>query len=147
MSGTATARIEGLTTELGVLMVGSRQVTMSVYNQLDWVDAAEVEPFSRVAPRDASRYRVYVVGVSTGKGRPGFAGAGQSRYSACLRRRGSRLRSIGECGAHFPLRASDLRRRGEVGPSRPSPTRTGQGKVDRLVLASRLGLGRWLARC
>lgn len=67
MTGTASARVEVLTAEVRVLMVGSRQVTMSVYNQLDTVDADEIEPFGRVAPRDASITTVYVVGVSTRK--------------------------------------------------------------------------------
>jgi len=43
-------------------MVGSRQVTLSVYNQLDEVPYTDIEPFGRVRPRDAERGRVCVVG-------------------------------------------------------------------------------------
>jgi hypothetical protein len=62
---TTTARVEVLTAEVRVLMVGSRQVTMSVYSQLDQVEHHDhIEPFGRVAPRDADSDRVYVVGAS-----------------------------------------------------------------------------------
>ena len=60
----AAARVEVLTAEVRVLMVGSRQVTMSVYNQLDRVKPSEIEPFGRVAPRDAEPGYTYVVGAS-----------------------------------------------------------------------------------
>jgi hypothetical protein len=43
-----TATVEVLTAEVRVLQVGSRQVTLSVYRQLDHVPAAEIEPFGRV---------------------------------------------------------------------------------------------------
>jgi hypothetical protein len=65
MTAATTARVEVLTAEVRVLMVGSRQVTLSVYAQLDQVDHGEVEPFGRVAPRDADTDYVYVVGAST----------------------------------------------------------------------------------
>ena len=42
------ATVELLTAEVRVLMVGSRQVTMSVFNQLDVVHPDCVEPFGRV---------------------------------------------------------------------------------------------------
>jgi hypothetical protein len=58
----ATATVEVLTAEVRVLMVGSRQVTLSVYNQLDEVPHSGVEPFGRVNPKDAERGRIYVVG-------------------------------------------------------------------------------------
>jgi hypothetical protein len=63
-ASTTAARVEVLTAEVRVLMVGSRQVTMSVYNQLDQVKPGEIEPFGRVAPRDAGSGWVNVVGVS-----------------------------------------------------------------------------------
>lgn len=44
----ATATVEVLTAEVQVLMVGSRQVTLSVYRQLDRVLPREIEPFGRV---------------------------------------------------------------------------------------------------
>lgn len=43
-----TATVEVLTAEVRVLMVGSRQVTLSVYNQLDHVPSGGIEPFGRV---------------------------------------------------------------------------------------------------
>ena len=48
MSMTATASVEVLTAAVRVLMVGSRQVTLSVFRQLDWVDWKACEPFGRV---------------------------------------------------------------------------------------------------
>ena len=45
---TTTARVEVLTAEVRVLQVGRRQVTLSVYRQLDRVDPDEIEPFGRV---------------------------------------------------------------------------------------------------
>jgi hypothetical protein len=65
MTATTTARVEVLTAEVRVLMVGSRQVTMSVYNQLDRVALSQIEPFGRVHPRDAEPGMIYVVGAST----------------------------------------------------------------------------------
>lgn len=61
---TTAARVDVLTAEIRVLMVGSRQVTLSVYGQLDQVKPAEIDPFGRVAPRDADPDYVYVVGAS-----------------------------------------------------------------------------------
>jgi hypothetical protein len=52
-------------------MVGSRQVTLSVYRQLDWVDWAYVEPFGRVNDyRDQNDVGecCYVVGRDTRTG-------------------------------------------------------------------------------
>jgi hypothetical protein len=48
MNRPATATVEVLTAEVRVLMVGSRQVTLSVARQLDWVERSELEPFGRV---------------------------------------------------------------------------------------------------
>ena len=42
------ARVEVLTAEVRVLMVGSRQVTLSVYGQLDYAKPDQIEPFGRV---------------------------------------------------------------------------------------------------
>jgi hypothetical protein len=56
------ATVEVLAAEVRVLMVGSRQVTMSVYNQLDEVIPYLIEPFGRVAPKDAGYGWIYVVG-------------------------------------------------------------------------------------
>ena len=45
---TTAARVEVLTAEVRVLMVGSRQVTLSVYGQLDYAKPDQIEPFGRV---------------------------------------------------------------------------------------------------
>lgn len=42
------ARVDVLTAEVRTLMVGNRQVTLSVYRQLDLVEPYEIEPFGRV---------------------------------------------------------------------------------------------------
>jgi hypothetical protein len=62
--GSSSATVEVLTAEVRVLMVGSRQVTLSVYNQLDRVEPDDIDPFGRVCPRDAERGWVDVVGAS-----------------------------------------------------------------------------------
>ncbi|MDP9335241.1 MAG: hypothetical protein M3Q30_18315 [Actinomycetota bacterium] len=66
--GTITAEVQVLTAEVRTLQVGSRQVTMSVYRQLDKVDPEWCEPFGRVSDdknRSPSSYysrTVYVIG-------------------------------------------------------------------------------------
>ena len=60
MSNTAT--VEVLAAEVRVLKVGSRQVTMSVYNQLDTINDEDIEPFGRVRAREHDHEFVYVVG-------------------------------------------------------------------------------------
>jgi hypothetical protein len=59
---TNVATVEVLTAEVRVLMVGSRQVTLSVYNQLDWAHYTDIEPFGRVNPKGTLADHVYVVG-------------------------------------------------------------------------------------
>lgn len=44
-----TATVETLTAEVRVLMVGSRQITLSVAKQLDWVKPADIDPFGRIS--------------------------------------------------------------------------------------------------
>jgi hypothetical protein len=67
-----TALVTTLTAEVRVLMVGNRQVTLSVHRQLDWVKDDEIEPFGRVHDKSQSDLwgsgYVFVVGrdVSTG---------------------------------------------------------------------------------
>lgn len=79
MSDSTTATVETLTAEVRTLVVGSRQVTMSVFNQLDKVDPDQIEPMGRVAPREREFGYVHVVGrhVTTGalvsSRRPGAA--------------------------------------------------------------------------
>lgn len=62
--GSSAATVEVLTAEVRVLMVGNRQVTMSVYKQLDHVPAGELATFGRVnfTDRDKPTGRVRVVG-------------------------------------------------------------------------------------
>lgn len=48
MTGISTATVETLTAEVRVLMVGSRQVTLSVARQLDEVDPDWILPFGRI---------------------------------------------------------------------------------------------------
>lgn len=45
---TTTATVETLTAEVRVLMVGNRQVTKGVYQQLDIADPWHINPFGRV---------------------------------------------------------------------------------------------------
>jgi hypothetical protein len=56
------ARVEVLTAEVRVLMVGSRQVTLSVFRQLDYVPPGCIEPFGRVQDRSESGWVVVVGG-------------------------------------------------------------------------------------
>ncbi len=48
---TTAARVDLLTAEVRVLVVGSRQVTMSVFEQLDSVEPEAIEAFGRVSRR------------------------------------------------------------------------------------------------
>lgn len=61
-NGERDATVTTLTAEVRVLMVGSRQVTLSVYGQLDEVDWKEVAPFGRVNPREAEPWQTWIVG-------------------------------------------------------------------------------------
>lgn len=56
------ATVDVLTAEVRVLMVGRRQVTMSVFSQLDKVPHSEIAPFGRVNPKDANRNEIHLVG-------------------------------------------------------------------------------------
>lgn len=56
------AKVETLTAEVKTLQVGNRQVTLSVYRQLDEVGPLEIEPFGRV--HDKSQRGLWVVGRS-----------------------------------------------------------------------------------
>jgi hypothetical protein len=59
LTDTTTALVETLTAEVRVLMVGRRQVTLSVAKQLDLVPLAELTIFGRVKLGDVHR----VIGV------------------------------------------------------------------------------------
>jgi hypothetical protein len=65
---TDTATVETLTAEVRALMIGNRQVTLSVYRQLDKADPADCEPFGRVRDNKDSGSAVYVVGRHIGSG-------------------------------------------------------------------------------
>lgn len=56
---TDTATVTTLTAEVRVLMVGSRQVTISVYNQLDWAFWPEIEAMGRINNKER---RLEVIG-------------------------------------------------------------------------------------
>ena len=60
-----TATVETLTAEVRVLMVGNRQVTLSVYRQLDYVYPQWIDPFGRV---NANSDRNFVQLVGSYKG-------------------------------------------------------------------------------
>ena len=57
---TDTATVETLTAEVRVLMVGNRQITLSVCRQLDVVPLEDMKPFGRI--NDGKRDGTYVVG-------------------------------------------------------------------------------------
>jgi len=67
-----TATVDVLTAEVRVLMIGSRQVTMSVYKQLDWIAPDKIVPFGRI--NDGERWvssdveRLVVVGQNPDDG-------------------------------------------------------------------------------
>lgn len=54
-NGSKTATVEALTAEVRVLMVGNRQVTLSVAKQLDHLGLDELEMFGRVRLPDGMR--------------------------------------------------------------------------------------------
>jgi hypothetical protein len=57
------AQVEVLTAEVRALMIGSRQVTLSVYRQLDEVKPQNCEPFGRVRDtKDEPKSAIFVVG-------------------------------------------------------------------------------------
>lgn len=63
MSEPTAATVKTLTAEVRTLVVGNRQVTMSVFNQLDIVKPFEIEVMGRVRPsKDALAHEVYVIG-------------------------------------------------------------------------------------
>jgi hypothetical protein len=63
------ATVQTLAAEVRVLMVGSRQVTLSVYRQLDTVPEDEITPFGRVRDsKDEPATAVYVVGAHVDTG-------------------------------------------------------------------------------
>jgi hypothetical protein len=66
MSNQITATVEVLTAEVRVLMVGSRQITLSVARQLDEVEWEQCEPFGRI--RDSQDFSTAVIGRDRNNG-------------------------------------------------------------------------------
>lgn len=58
-----TATVEVLTAAVRVLMVGSRQITLSVFNQLDAVAPDDIQPFGRVRAKLTDHECTEVVGA------------------------------------------------------------------------------------
>jgi|SRR5215472_14499324 len=72
-----TATVEVLTAEVRVLMVGARQVTLSVARQLDAVALEDIEPFGRIRTREheyavIGKERTGVLVVATYEPKPGI---------------------------------------------------------------------------
>lgn len=59
------ASVNVLTAEVRTLMVGNRQVTQSVYRQLDWVNSSSIEPFGRVADSKIAAVDEYGIPAET----------------------------------------------------------------------------------
>lgn len=59
---TTTTTVETLTAEVRALMIGRRQVTLSVYRQLDTAPWDDVEPFGRVRDGKDTAAGIYIVG-------------------------------------------------------------------------------------
>ena len=64
-NGTQTATVETLTAEVRVLMVGSRQITLSVAKQLDVIPLSRLKPFGRILLPADDRY---VIGADSQTG-------------------------------------------------------------------------------
>lgn len=62
------ASVNVLTAEVRTLMVGRRQVTLSVYRQLDEVPDSEIEPFGRVRDSKDDEDLICIVGIHAGSG-------------------------------------------------------------------------------
>ena len=76
------AHVQVLTAEVRTLVAGSRQVTLSVYEQLDEVSYDDVEPFGRVSPRGGEKWKYNVVGRNTNNGTLVRAGVRAGRSTA-----------------------------------------------------------------
>jgi len=85
------ATVEVLTAEVRVLMVGSRQITLSVVRQLDKADPGEIKPFGRIRtgarPPFAAQRGSYIEVIGT---RDGILVRGDTwpQVNRCDRRRG-----------------------------------------------------------
>lgn len=61
-SGAQSARVDLLTAEVRTVMVGSRQVTLSVYRQLDTIEPESIEAMGRVRDSQDKEDGLYVIG-------------------------------------------------------------------------------------
>jgi hypothetical protein len=68
MTDTIEAHVQVLTAEVRTLIVGSRQITMSVHDQLDDVAPGRLKPFGRVRPKNTTGRYVRVIGHDTATG-------------------------------------------------------------------------------
>ena len=62
MTGKSEATVTTLTAEVKTLMIGSRQVTLSIWHQLDRVHPDKITTFGRVSPPGNAEAVVWVVG-------------------------------------------------------------------------------------
>ena len=68
MTALITATVQTLTAEVRVLQVGSRQVTQSVYNQLDRAPIEGTEVFGRIKTKDGYTSTIHLVGRNRDSG-------------------------------------------------------------------------------
>lgn len=94
-----TATVETLTAEVRVLMVGNRQVTLSVYRQLDEVLLADIAPFGRV--NDGKDIGTWVVGRKLTTGELVRANVNKYRVPKPCVYKGLLSAPIIVCKAHF----------------------------------------------
>src|ERR1022692_3743106 len=94
------ATVEVLTAEVRVLMVGSRQVTLSVVRQLDWAESDDIVPFGRIR---SGSYDVNVIEVV------GSDGGGVLARSRAKRTKRTcdehTFRDVGRCPDYYRLQA------------------------------------------
>jgi hypothetical protein len=104
------ARVEVLTAEVRVLIVGSRQVTLSVFRQLDGVKPEQIRPFGRVQAGtrkpDGAWHFIEVVGAS-----PNGILVRSRTWTSQLHCRSYADHIDGICPAHRPLYDPDWRKR------------------------------------
>lgn len=62
MPGRTEATVTTITAELKTLVIGSRQVTIGIWNQLDRVHPDEIIPFGRISPPGNTEPVIWVVG-------------------------------------------------------------------------------------
>jgi hypothetical protein len=68
MGSKTEATVAVLTAELKTLVIGTRQVTIGIWSQLDEVPDDQIIPFGRVSPPGNQEYVLWVVGKSVKDG-------------------------------------------------------------------------------